>query len=248
MKHAVQLYNFREELKQDFRGALKEIAKLGFEGVEFAAYYGGVAPDELAAYLKELKLECAGTMFSADELLDAGNIAYQYMNALHSPAVTISASCDFAKEWANVAETCRKIGRNAKQNGGVFSYHNHWREFALADGEPAMYRILDSTDASEVFMEPDVCWITRGGYDPAGFLRRYAGRIRQVHLKDSKVPEDRAQLTELGCGVVDLKGAYQAAKEIGVQWAIYEQDVCSDTFRSAEISIKYMQQLKEGKA
>lgn len=248
MKHAVQLYNFREELKQDFRGSLKEIAKLGFDGVEFASFYGGVAPDELAAFLKELKLECAGTMFPAADLLDAGNIAYEYMNKLHSPAVTISASCDFTQEWANVAENCRKIGRNARQNGGLFSYHNHWKEFALVDGVPAMDKILGSTDASEVFMEPDVCWITRGGFKPAEFIRRYAGRIRQMHLKDSKVPEEREQLTELGCGVVDLKGAYQAALEAGVQWAIYEQDVCSDTFRSAEISLKYMQKLKEGRA
>ena len=89
MKHAVQLYNFREELKQDFRGALKEIAKLGFDGVEFASFYGGLAPDELAAYLKELKLECAGTMFSPEELLDPASQVYEYARQLKSPAVTI---------------------------------------------------------------------------------------------------------------------------------------------------------------
>ena len=68
MKLAVQLYNFRVELKQDFKGTLREIAKLGFDGVEFATYYGNMEPDELAALLKELKLECAGTMFPKDIL------------------------------------------------------------------------------------------------------------------------------------------------------------------------------------
>ena len=27
----------------------------------------------------------------------------------------------------------------------TFSYHNHWAEYELADGIPAMYRILDDT-------------------------------------------------------------------------------------------------------
>ena len=63
MKFAVQLFNFRKELNEDFRGNLKEISKLGFDGVEFAMNYGQAAPDELAAYLRELHLECACTMF-----------------------------------------------------------------------------------------------------------------------------------------------------------------------------------------
>ena len=40
MKLGLQLYNFRKELKADFKGTLREIAKLGFDGVEFAGDYG----------------------------------------------------------------------------------------------------------------------------------------------------------------------------------------------------------------
>ncbi|MBQ4328468.1 MAG: hypothetical protein IJC27_01945 [Lentisphaeria bacterium] len=74
MKFGVQLYNFRDALEKDFRGALREIAKLGFDGVEFAINFGNIEPEELAALLKELKLECAGTMFFKDALLDRENI------------------------------------------------------------------------------------------------------------------------------------------------------------------------------
>jgi 5'-phosphate synthase pdxT subunit len=56
MKFGVQLYNFRKALSSDFKGALKEIAKLGFDGVEFALNFGNTDPEELAALLKELKL------------------------------------------------------------------------------------------------------------------------------------------------------------------------------------------------
>lgn len=246
MKNGLQLYNFREALKQDFKGALKEIAKIGFDGVEFAVNYGEIAPDELAAYLKELKLECAGTMFSADALLDKDNIAYEYARKLNSPAVTISASGDFTQIWKEIADKCTAIGNNAIANGSIFSYHNHWKEFADIDGEPAMCRILDTTDPKVVWMEPDTCWLTRGGYNPADFIRRYAGRIVQLHVKDSKLPEDPMQITELGNGVVDIKGAYAAAREAGIKWTIYEQDTTTDPFRSAELSLAYLKKLQNG--
>ena len=96
-----------------------------------------------------------------------------------------------------------------------------------------------------MLVEPDVCWLTRGGIVPADFLRRYAARIRQVHMKGSRLPEDKQQLTELGNGVVDLPGVCRAANEIGVSRLIYEQDVSADPFRSAEISLKILKKLRK---
>ena len=54
MKLGLQLYNFRNELNEDFRGTLKKIAALGFSGVEFAGNYGQIPPAELAGLLQEL--------------------------------------------------------------------------------------------------------------------------------------------------------------------------------------------------
>ncbi|MBO7146248.1 MAG: sugar phosphate isomerase/epimerase [Lentisphaeria bacterium] len=243
MKFGVQLYNFREALQKDFRGTLKEVAKLGFDGVEFPCMYGNIPPEELAEYLKELKLECCGAMFSKEALLEENGIAYQYAAALKTPAVTLSLSCDFTQEWKNVADICRRIGDIAAANKTLFSYHNHWREFELVENTPAMDLILKENDAQKVFMEPDVCWLTRGGIKPAEFISRYASRIRQIHMKDSKVPDVVAELTELGNGIVDLKGAFLAAQKADIPWLIYEQDVSKDPFRSAEISLKYLKNL-----
>ena len=35
MKFGVQLYNFRDYLAKDFKGVLKEVAKIGFDAVDF---------------------------------------------------------------------------------------------------------------------------------------------------------------------------------------------------------------------
>ena len=244
MKAGLQLYNFRNELAADFKGALREIAKIGFDGVEFAVNYGGMEPDEIAAFLKELKLECAGAMFKADDIRDASNKVYDYARALNSPAVTHSLSTDFAAEYETVRANLEAAGKAAWQNGFVFAYHNHWREFELKDGVPAMDVILDNTDPVNVFMEADVCWLTRGGMDPAAWIRKYGSRIRQIHMKDIVVPDDPNTTAELGKGIVDLEAAAKAAHEIAdCRWLIYEQDYTSDPFKSAEESLKYLRKL-----
>ena len=54
---AVQLYSVRGDCKNDFDAALDQVAKMGFEGVEFAGYYNyeGNAK-ELKKRLDDLKL------------------------------------------------------------------------------------------------------------------------------------------------------------------------------------------------
>lgn len=243
MKRGLQLYNFREELKQDFKGALREIAKIGFDGVEFAINYGEMEPQELAAFLKELKLECAGAMFAKDVLCDNNAAAWEMAKTLNSPAVTFSYTDNLPAAWANLLEMCIKAGKNAAGHGITFSYHNHWQEFTrLDDGEYVMERVLKETAPEQVFIEPDVCWLTRAGLDPAAYINRYANRIKQVHLKDLRVPEERETMCALGKGCVDLAGCIAAAKNTPCQWLIYEQDHSEDHFADAAESLAFLKQ------
>ena len=239
MQVGIQLYNFREAMAADFRGTLRKVAALDADGVEFCTY-GGMEPQALADFLGELNLKCAGTMFGRDELLDRDSKAWKVAKALNSPAVTVSDLRDFSAEWEIVRDYCREIGRNAAEHGLVFSYHNHWAEFVKINGRTAMELILEGCDAGEVFMEPDICWLTRGGEDPAAFIRRYGNRIKQVHCKDIRNPEAPETTAELGEGVVKVVESLKAAKEIGAEWVIYEQDATVDPFVSAEKSLAYL--------
>ncbi len=243
MKIALQLYNFRDELKDDFKGTLRRIAALKVDGVEFAGNYGEISPLELAGFLRELNMECAGTMFKTDDLLDSENRAYEYAEALHTPAVTISAFIDFASEYWKLRKICMEIGKIAERHGTVFSYHNHWLEFTQVDGIPAIERILENTPPENVFLEPDVCWLTRAGIDPSDYLRKYARRIRQIHMKDILLPDDPETTCELGRGVVDLKSAYETALTTSCEWLIYEQDYSENPFESTAVSIAYLKKL-----
>src|ERR1051325_10221058 len=57
---ALQLYSVRHDCAQDLPGTLKAVARMGYEGVEFAGYYGRSA-QELRTMLDDLGLKCAGT-------------------------------------------------------------------------------------------------------------------------------------------------------------------------------------------
>ena len=243
MKYGVQLYNFRTALSEDFKGTMKEIAKIGFDGVEFAFNFGGMNPDEIEEFMKEIKLESCGAMFQGAALTNADDIAWEYTKKLAPPAISISAMVDFANKWQEILDMCLAIQKNAEAKNVIFSYHNHWAEYDLADGIPAMYRILDAPGAEKIFVEPDVCWLTRAGMDPASYIRKYADRIKQVHFKDIVVPTDPGTTATLGTGIVDLKSAFAAAKEINAEWLIFEQDNSADPFQSAADSLAYMKSL-----
>lgn len=244
MKLGVQLYNFRNALAEDFKGAMKEIVKIGFDGVEFAGNIG-MPPEELAPFLKELGVECCGTMLPSQKLKDPDDPVWEYAKKLNPPTVSISAHTDFANNWQEILDLCLTIRKNAEEKGFLFSYHNHAKEFALAEGIPAMYRILDAPGAEKIFVEPDVCWLNQGGIDPASYIRKYGNRLRQIHFKDIYIAEDpeKSSFTPLGKGIVDLKSAYAAAREVNCSWLIYEQDSSEDPFRDAAESLAFMKKL-----
>ena len=56
MSFYIQLYTIREEMEKDLFGTLERLAKIGYDGVEFAGY-GGIPAADMAAKLKELGLD-----------------------------------------------------------------------------------------------------------------------------------------------------------------------------------------------
>ena len=112
---------------------MREIAKIGFDGVEYAFNFGGLGPEEVAAFTKETGLECCGAMFHGNKLMDSNDEEWNYALALNPPAISISAMVDFTKQWKEILDMCVAIQKNAEAKGLVFSYHNHWAEYDLAD-------------------------------------------------------------------------------------------------------------------
>ena len=76
---AVQMYTLREESEKDFVGTLKKVAEIGYQGVEFAGYYG-MSAKNLKKVIDDLGLKAASSHIPLDALKEdlSSVIAYQH--------------------------------------------------------------------------------------------------------------------------------------------------------------------------
>ena len=158
---------------------------------------------------------------------------------------TCMGSYEKAVEFAKEAE---KYAVMLKEEGIDLYYHNHHVEFTRYNGELLLDIMREH--APHLGFELDIHWIHRGGMDPIKFIKKYAGSVRLLHLKDYrigelKVPEgglnltDRAQVAafmaqftanvefaEVGEGTLDIAGCIEAGLESGAEFFLVEQDNC----------------------
>lgn len=218
----IQLYTVRDMTGEDtFKDTLKALADMGFQGVEFAWKYGGMSPDELAAFLESLGLVCCGLHVQLAELLDPDHIVYGYALACKSPFITTSL-CSRVDEWAELVPQVDRAAVVARSKSVQFTYHNHSQEFARIDGVYAQDIMRDRTDPDNVHFELDLGWIRKGGEDPMAYWRGYAGRVPQIHLRDYDT--EKEEICDIGAGFIDVGAVAAQAEELGTQWIIYEQD------------------------
>ena len=237
---AIQLYTVRAELKENFVDTMKEIAALGFEGVEFALYFGGMEPLELAEFMKKLGLKTISVHTSLTEASDPAFGDFAYAKALGAETIICSGKRDgFAENIDAIGRQVRAVKRAAAANGFDFAYHNHDFEFVkLADGGYGYDKLV----GEDLDVELDVYWLTKGGVDQAGYIRRYGRRLPYLHMKD-RDPET-GTFTELGTGDVPLAKCVEALDGTICRWLVYEQDICRVSgVESAKTSIRNLKKL-----
>ena len=98
--------------------------------------------------------------------------------------MTCMGSRDKALEFVKKAD---EIAERLKEHGIDLYYHNHHVEFVKYDGQYLLDIIKDNT--KHMGFELDIHWIQRGGENPVEFVKKYAGRIRLLHLKDYRISE-----------------------------------------------------------
>ena len=236
-KIGIQLYSVREALAEDFKGTLIKLSELGFRGVEFAFNYGGIAPAELAEFLKGKNLQAIGIYENLDNICNPGAEVYAQAAALGCKHLTFGFSlAQLEEDFGKCLDTCRKAFEVAASKGLTICYHAHAHEFKKFNGEYYLDILL--REIPGMAFEADTCWIQLGGEDVVGYMKKYADRIPLLHVKD--VTAD-GKITELGNGVIDFKAVADFAKANDIPWLSYEQDISDKPgLNSATISIKHL--------
>ena len=105
---------------------------------------------------------------------------------------------------------------------GPLARKYHVKTYAAQFDGVLLDLIIDSTDAALVDIQLDVYWAQYGGIDPIPLMRRLAGRVPTIHVKDAEWPY--TGIAPEGGIAVDYPAVLATAKEVGVEWAIVEQD------------------------
>lgn len=222
---ALQLYSVREDAARDLPGVLKAVAQMGYDGVEFAGYYGFDAP-AIRAMLDELGLKVAGAHVGIDTLLgDALEQSVAFHKTLGNVNLVVPGLPESRRSsrqaWLETARTMSEIAARLAPHGMRTGYHNHHIEFAPMDGELPWDTFFGNT-SPEVIMQFDTGNALHGGADAAPFLQRYPGRARTVHLKEYSASNDTALIGE---GDVPWPAIFELCETIGAtEWYIVEQE------------------------
>ena len=229
---SIQLYSVRDDCARNFDATLEALAKLGFEGVEFAGYHGyaGRATD-LRTKLDHLGLKAAATHIAAAEMRgDALNrtiefhqeIGCRYLIVPHDADFTNPAKSDALADWFNA--TAEKL----QPHGMACGYHNHKAEFEPSGDSNHWERFARRT-RQEVVLQVDCGWASAAGQDCATLMKRHPGRMKVVHIKPTVFGDGSGKKAIFGQDSVNWPAVIDGCRNHGgTEWLTLEQEVYPD--------------------
>ncbi|MFW6304009.1 MAG: sugar phosphate isomerase/epimerase family protein [Candidatus Sumerlaeota bacterium] len=231
-----QLFTLREYTQtiEDIQTTLKRVADIGYKTVQISG--GGffkVDPDAVADVLKSTGLQCVATHMGWNSFLeDLDNVIaiHKKWDCKHLAIGSLGGEYFESLEGVDrFKKELEPVAARLKAEGMDFSYHNHSHELVQYDGQTWLGYLYESIPGDILKAEIDVHWITRGGGDPAAWIKKCAGRQPLLHVKDFRVSREREPLfAPVGEGNMNWPAIIEAAKASGVDYYLVEQDQCYD--------------------
>lgn len=225
----LQLYSVRDECAKDLDGTVAAVSKMGYQGVEFAGYYGRDSRS-LRKLLDDTGLKCCGTHIPLDTLLGAQLSKTIEFNQILGNRFLIVPSLPgkYTKTrqgWLDAADVFNGIADQVKPQGMTVGYHNHNIEFTPIDGEIPWDTFFNRAK-SEVVIQFDTGNGVAEGGEPVVYLKKKPGRVASLHVK----PFSRAKPNALiGDDEQNWREIFRLSETTaGVQWYIIEYE--SDAF------------------
>ena len=163
----------------------------------------------------------------------------------------------YDETMAEIEELEKKAQFFAKE-GIDFMFHNHDTELRTTfSGIPILDMMYINTEALK--FELDIGWVTYGGKCPIDYINRFGNRISALHIKDFTdgwvirepfTPDGRVsampRFTAPCTGKVDIRGCLKAGAELGIEWAIVEQDFLYNLTARETLTAAYLNMKETG--
>jgi len=244
-------------IKDNIEGILRNIAEIGYDGVEIGARHFYLdRPGYYAELLEKHRLELPAIHVGGDflnresvaEQLEGIARTIQFARGLGCGYIYLSGACRKGKtdaDYLHEARTYEEIGRRCAAEGLTLCYHNH--DWEIANNLHGLALLLNNVSGQYMRLAPDVGWIAVAGADPLEFLKNHEARIEALHFKDFRNRATPRTFTELGTGIVDFKAVYDYFKaKRDVLWITAEQDEATNTPQeSAKANYAYIRALAD---
>jgi len=238
MEYGLQLYSVNSRFNLDPDEALRRVAEMGYDYVEFCTY-ADRSMEEIKALLEKHKLGAIGTHQPIELLMDDAientikDLKTLGLDKFIIPIVRIP--------YKEAIEIINKAQPILEANGISLHYHNHASEFSPAeDGVIPYFAYVDQTNVN---FEVDILYVSVSGYDPLEFIKKLGKRVTLIHFKDgdAKAPYNA---TDFGKGEIDIPAIHKYAVENGIPMICEPGPRCvEEIYPLATSAINYMRSL-----
>ena len=221
---ALQLYSLRDAAKKDFLQTVRDAAAAGYEGVEFAGFFGqpAAAVRKTAA---DAGLAVAGAHVGFDLLQpDQFNATVDYHAELGNTRLVIPGlpknAYDTPDARRRTLDFLGELTAKLKARGMRTGYHSHAFDFQPLPEGGTLYNAIGDGTPADFILQIDVGNTVQAGADPVVYLERYPGRAEQVHLKEARLGKWNLPI---GAGDVPWNAIFRSCLALGAtRWYIVE--------------------------
>ena len=247
-----QLYTVRDFAKDldSFSETLKKVADIGYKTVQVSGTCDFEA-DWLRDELKKNDLTCVLTHTKPADIIGNTETVCKNHDVFGCKNIGLGAMPGGGKVTDEIYEkfVCdfKPAAEIMKANGHKLFYHNHAFEFIKsADGKLFMDKILEEFSPELLGITFDTYWAQFAGADVCDWLKKLAGRVECVHLKDMIATFDnKNRMASVGHGNMNFEKIIAAAETAGAEYLLVEQDDCygEDPFDCLKKSFDYLTSL-----
>ncbi|HXJ40259.1 MAG TPA: TIM barrel protein, partial [Bryobacteraceae bacterium] len=249
-----QSFDLNAAYKEDFNGALRKVAGLGYQWIDYVWMGGsaGASPAVAAMSGKDVRksfdaagLACPNCHFSWTSLNDDYDKTIAIAHDLGLKTLvcqSVNAKTKTADGWKWHADGLNELARRTKKDGILTGYHNHPTEFKEVEGKLPFEILASGTDPALVKFQLDLGSVAVAGHDPLATMSKYQGRLFSIHAKDVK---DGQIGIAVGEGTLDWKALFTAAKKQGLMNYAVETGARADVvWDKLKRSIDYLHDMK----
>lgn len=219
---ALQIYSVRNDAEKDLFDVLGRVAQMGYDGVEFAGYYGHPAT-EIRKALDDLGLKAEGTHTGIGDLTDERiGATIELHHTLGAEYVIVPW---LPEDTRNTVDACKAtaaklamITERLRGEGLRCGFHAHEGDMHSIDGGPSAWYLLAAGTPDDFIMQYDTANGMSGGADPVQPIIDLPGRNVSVHLKEAN---DQI----IGEGPIPWDRVFEACENGGgVKWYVVEHE------------------------